>query len=159
MSEIIGYIISYVVAYLLALAIVLPIAYIEIRKLDKHISNKMSTFRESRAALDESQDESRAQVDEISESMDEIHQSFDEIHQSINEINESLDRIDKSLDKMDKSMDRTIEFKRLMRDYSNYKIKRIEARENFCESPILGRKKYTLSRKTLLGSEREKKPL
>ena len=112
MSEIIGYIISYVVAYLLALAIVLLIAYIEIRKLDKHISNKMSTFRESRAARDESQDESRAQVDEI---------------------HESIDKMNESLDKMNESMDRTIEFKRVIRDYSNLKIKRIEARENFRE--------------------------
>ena len=127
MSEIIGYIISYVVAYLLALAIVLPIAYIEIRKLDKHISNKMSTIRENRAARDESLDESRAQVDEISESFDEISESFDEIHQSIDEMSKSFDR-------MDKSMDRIIESKRIMRDYSNLKIKRIEARENFCES-------------------------
>ena len=117
MSEIIGLIISYVIAYLLALAISLLIAYIEIRKLDKHISNKMSTFRESGAA----------QVDEISESFDEIHQSIDEIHQSIDKMNESLD-------KMDKSMDRIIESKRILRDYSNLKIKRIEARENFCES-------------------------
>lgn len=120
MSEIIGYIISYVVAYLLALAIVLPIAYIEIRKLDKHISNKMSTIRESRAARDESLDESRAQVDEINESIDEIH--------------ESIDEMSKSFDRMDKSMDRIIESTRLIRDYSNLKIKRIEARENFCES-------------------------
>ena len=127
MSEIIGYIISYVVTYLLALAISLPIAYIQIRKLDKHISNKMSTFRENGAALDESQDEVGAQVDEI-------HQSFDEIHQSINEINESLDKMDKSFDKMDERLDTLVEFKRLMRDYSDYKIKRIEARENFCES-------------------------
>lgn len=110
MSTIIGYIISYVVAYLLALAIVLLIAYIEIRKLDKHISNKMSIFRENGAA----------QVDEIHESIDEIHQS--------------IDKIDKSFDKMDERLDTTIEFKRLMRDYSDYKIKRIEARENFCES-------------------------
>ena len=120
MSEIIGYIISYVVALLLSLAIALPIAYIEIRKLDKHISESIRKFRESGAARNESLDESRAQVDEI-------HESFDEIHQSIDKINESLDKIDKS-------MDRTIEFKRLMRDYSNLKIKRIEARENFCES-------------------------
>ena len=134
MSEIIGYIISYVVAYLLTLAIALPIAYIEIRKLDKHISNKMSTIRENRAARDESLDESRAQVDEISESFDEIHQSIDEIHQSIDEIHQSIDKMDKSFDKMDVRLDRIIEFKRLMRDYSNYKIKRIEARENFCES-------------------------
>ena len=117
MSEIIGYIISYVVALLLSLAIALLIAYIEIRKLDKHISNKMSTFRESGAA----------QVDEMSK-------SFDEIHQSIDEINQSIDRMSKSFDRMDKSMDRIIESKRIIRDYSNLKIKRIEARENFCES-------------------------
>ena len=117
MSEIIGYIISYVVAYLLALAIVLLIAYIETRKLDKHISNKMSTFRENGAA----------QVDEIHESFDEIHESFDEIHQSIDEIHQSLDKIDKSMDVI-------IESKRLISEYLDYKIKRIEARENFCES-------------------------
>ena len=117
MSEIIGYIISYVVALLLSLAVALPIAYIEIQKLDKHMSESLRKFREGGAA----------QVDEISESFDEIHQSIDEIHQSIDKMNESLD-------KMDKSMDRTIEFKRIMRDYSNLKIKRIEARENFCES-------------------------
>ena len=117
MSEIIGYIISYVVALLLSLAIALLIAYIEIRKLDKHISNKMSTFRESGAA----------QVDEMSK-------SFDEIHQSIDEINQSIDRMSKSFDRMDKSMDRIIESKRIIRDYSNLKIKRIVARENFCES-------------------------
>ena len=34
---------------------------------------------------------------------------------------------------MDERLDRLIEFKRLMRDYSNYKIKMIEARENFRE--------------------------
>ena len=113
MSEIIGLIISFVVAYLLSLAISLLIAYIEMRKLEKHIANKMSTFRESRAARSE---------------------SFDEIHEDISEIDKSLDKIDKSLDRMNESMDRTIEFKRLMRDYSNYKIKMIEARENFCES-------------------------
>lgn len=112
MSEIIGYIISFVVAYLLSLAISLLVAYIEMRKLEKHISNKMSTFRESRAARSQSQDEVSVQVDEI---------------------DKSLDSISESLDRMNESMDRTIEFKRLMRDYSNYKIKRTEARENFRE--------------------------
>ena len=126
MSEIIGYIISYVVALLLSLAIALPIAYIEIRKLDKHMSESIRKFRESGAARDESQDESRAQVDEI-------HQSFDEIHQSIDEIHQSIDRMSKSFDRMDKSMDKIIESKRIMRDYSNLKIKMIEARENFRE--------------------------
>lgn len=110
MSEIIGYIISFVVAYLLSLAISLLIAYIEMRKLEKHIANKMSTFRESRAARSQSQDEVSAQVDEI---------------------DKSLDSISESLDRMNESMDRTIEFKRIYSEYLDNKIKRIEARENF----------------------------
>ena len=141
MSTIIELIITFVLYFLVALAAALPLAIFHTRKMDKLISNYFRKIDESRAALDKSQDESRAQVDEISESIDEIHESademsksFDEIHQYIDEMNESLDKIDKSLDRMDESMDRTIEFKRLMRDYSNYKIKRIEARENFCES-------------------------
>ena len=141
MSEIIGLIISYVIAYLLSLAVGLPIAYIEIRKLDKHISNKMSTFRESGAARSQSQDEVSAQVDEISESADEISESFDETSESTDETDESFDEIhknineiNKSLDRMNESMDRTIEFKRLYSEYLDNKIKRIEARENFCES-------------------------
>lgn len=117
MSTIIKLIITYVLYFLVGLAAALPIVFIETRKMDKFISDSIRKIRESRAA----------QVDEISESFDEIHQSIDEIHQSIDKMNESLD-------KMDKSMDRIIEFKRLMRDYSNLKIKRIEARENFCES-------------------------
>lgn len=144
MSEIIEYIISCVIAYLLALAISLPIAYIQMRKLDKHISNKMSTFRESRAALERSHDESHArsqsqdevsaQADEIHESAGEIHEDIDEIHEDIDEIDKSLDSISESLDRMNESMDRTIEFKRLISEYLDNKIKRIEARENFCES-------------------------
>lgn len=141
MSTIIELIITFVLYFLVCLAAALPLAIFHTRKMDKLISNYFRKIDESRAALDKSQDESRAQVDEISESIDEIHESademsksFDEIHQYIDEMNESLDKIDKSLDRMDESMDRTIEFKRLMRDYSNYKIKRIEARENFCES-------------------------
>ena len=141
MSTIIELIITFVLYFLVALAAALPLAIFHTRKMDKLISNYFRTIDESCAALDKSLDEGRAQVDEIGEFADEIHkdmdemsESFDEIHQSLDEISESLDKIDKSLDKMDKSMDRTIEFKRIMRDYSNLKIKRIEARENFCES-------------------------
>ena len=147
MSTIIELIITFVLYFLVCLAAALPLAIFHTRKMDKLISNYFRKIDESRAALDKSQDESRAQVDEISESIDEIHESademsksFDEIHQYIDEMNESLDKIDKSLDRMDESMDRTIEFKRLMRDYSNYKIKRIEARENFCESQFWNEK-------------------
>lgn len=147
MSTIIELIITFVLYFLVGLAAALPLAIFHTRKMDKLISNYFRKIDESRAALDKSQDESRAQVDEISESIDEIHESademsksFDEIHQYIDEMNESLDKIDKSLDRMDESMDRTIEFKRLMRDYSNYKIKRIEARENFCESQFWNEK-------------------
>ena len=120
MSTIIEFIITFILYFLLTLAVALPIVFIEIRKMDKLISNKMSTFRESRAALDESQDEVSAQVDEI--------------HEDMGEIGESLDSISESLDRMNESMDRTIEFKRLISEYLDYKIKRIEARENFCES-------------------------
>ena len=112
MSTIIELIITFVLYFLVALAAALLVAYIETRKFEKHISNKMSTFRESRAARSQSQDEVSAQVDEM--------------HESIDEMSESIDR-------MNESMDRTIEFKRLMRDYSDYKIKMIEARENFHE--------------------------
>jgi methyl-accepting chemotaxis protein len=63
-----------------------------------------------------------------------MSKSFDEIHQSINEMSESIDKMNESFDRMNKSMDRIIESTRLIRDYSNLKIKRIEARENFCES-------------------------
>lgn len=113
MSEIIGLIISYVIAYLLALAISLLVVWLMFRKTEKHVHDSIRELRESRAARSQSLDEASAQVDEISESIDSISESFD---------------------KMNESMDRTIEFKRLMRDYSNYKIKRTEARENFCES-------------------------
>ena len=148
MSTIIELIITFVLYFLAALAISLPLAIFYTRKMDKLISNKMSTFRESRAALDESQDEVSAQVDEIhedmgemsedidemSESIGEIHEDTDEIGESFDEIDKSLDSISESLDRMNESMDRTIEFKRLISEYLDYKIKRIEARENFCES-------------------------
>ena len=127
MSEIIVLIISYVIAYLLALAISLPIAYIEMRKLEKHVHDSIRELRENRAALDESQDESRAQVDEIHEDIDEIGESADEIGEDIGEIHESSDEKDEYLEGL-------IEFTRIMRDYSDYKTKMIEARENFCES-------------------------
>lgn len=120
MSTIIELIITFVLYFLVALAAALPLAIFHTRKMDKLISNYFRKIDESRAALDESQDESRAQVDEIHKDMDEIHQS--------------LDSISESFDKMDESMDRLVEFKRIMRDYSNLKIKRTEARENFCES-------------------------
>lgn len=134
MSTIIELIITFVLYFLVALAAALPLAIFHVRKMDKLMSNYFRKIDESRAALNESQDEVSAQVDELDKSADEIHQSFDEMHEDINEINKSLDEINKSFDRMDESMDRMIEFKRLMRDYSNYKIKRIEARENFCES-------------------------
>ena len=148
MSTIIELIITFVLYFLVGLAAALPLAIFYTRKMDKLISNYFHEIDEIYAARDESQDESRAQVDEISESadeinedMDEMHESFDEIHQSLDKIDksfdkmdESLDKIDKSLDRMNESMDRTIEFKRIYSEYLDNKIKRIEARENFCES-------------------------
>lgn len=116
MSEIIELIITFVLYFLVALAAALPLAIFHTRKMDKLISNYFRKIDESRAAQ-----------------VDEIHQSIDEIHQSIDKMNESFDR-------MDKSMDRLVESRRLMRDYSNLKIKRIEARENFCESQFWNEK-------------------
>ena len=84
------------------------------------MSNYFRKIDESRAARLQNLKEVHAQVDEISESIGEIH--------------ESMDEIGKSLDRTIKSADRLVEFKRIMRDYSNLKIKRTEARENFCES-------------------------
>lgn len=154
MSTIIELIITFVLYFLVALAAVLPLAIFHTRKMDKLISNYFRKIDESGAARSQSLDEVSAQVDELGESfdemhedigemgedIDEMHESFDEMHESFDEINESLDRIDKSLDKMDESMDRLVEFKRIMRDYSNLKIKRIEARENFCESQFWNEK-------------------
>ena len=113
MSEIIKFIITYVIYFLVCLAAMLPIAIFHTRQIEKLIDNFFHEVNESCAA--------RLQ------SLKEVHAQVDEIHKPIDKMNESLD-------KMDESMDRTIEFKRLMRDYSNLKIKRIEARENFCES-------------------------
>ena len=134
MSEIIKLIITYALYFLVCLAAALLVAYIEMRKLEKHISNKMSTFRESRAAHLQNLKEVHAQVDKLDKSVGEFDKSVDEIDESVGEIDESLDEIGKSLDRMNESMDRTIEFKRLISEYLDNKIKRIEARENFCES-------------------------
>ena len=148
MSTIIEFIITFVLYFLVALAAALPLAIFHTRKMDKLISNYFREIDESCAARLQSLKEVHAQVDELAKpvdetdkSADEIHESFDEIHKDIGEIHEDMDEIHESLDKMDKSfdemdvrLDRLIEFKRLMRDYSNLKIKRIEARENFCES-------------------------
>ena len=141
MSTIIELIITFVLYFLVALAAALPLAIFHTRKMDKLISNYFHEIDESCAARLQSLKEVHAQVDEldksageIHEDMDEIHESFDEIHEDMDEIHESIDKMDKSFDKIDVRLDRLIEFKRLMRDYSNYKIKRIEARENFCES-------------------------
>ena len=117
MSTIIELIITFVLYFLVALAAALPLAIFHTRKMDKLMSNYFRKIDESGAELDKSLDESRTAR----------RQSLDEIH-------ESMDEIGKSLDRIDKSMDGLIEFKRLMRDYSNLKIKRTEARENFCES-------------------------
>lgn len=140
MSTIIELIITFVLYFLVALAAALPIAIFHTRKMDKLISNYFRTINESRAALGESQDESRAQIDEIGESAGEIHEDIGEIHEDIGEIHESISEIDESFDKMDERLDRLVEFTRLMRDYSNLKIKRIEARENFCESQFWNEK-------------------
>ena len=113
MSTIIELIITFVLYFLVALAAALPLAIFYTRKMDKLISNYFRKIDESCAARLQNLKEVRAQVDEI---------------------HEPIDKMNESLDKMNESMDRTIEFKRLMRDYSNLKIKRIEARENFCES-------------------------
>ena len=127
MSTIIELIITFVLYFLVALAAALPLAIFHTRKMDKLISNYFRKIDESCAARLQSLKEVHAQVDELDKSAGEIHEDMDEIH-------ESIDKMDKSFDKMDVRLDRLIEFKRLMRDYSNYKIKRIEARENFCES-------------------------
>ena len=141
MSTIIELIITFVLYFLVALAAALPLAIFHTRKMDKLMSNYFHEIDESCAARLQSLKEVHAQVDELAKPADEIHKDIGEIHEDIDEMHESFDEIHKdigemneSFDKMDVRLDRLIEFKRLMRDYSNYKIKRIEARENFCES-------------------------
>ena len=113
MSTVIELIITFILYFLVALAAMLPIAIFYTRKMEKLMSNYFHEIDEIDAARLQSLKEVHAQVDELAKPVDEMSESFD---------------------KMNESMDRTIEFKRLMRDYSNYKIKRTEARENFCES-------------------------
>lgn len=93
---IIRFIITFVIYFSIFLAAYLPIMYIENRKLDKHISNKMSTTRKSGAAHDKTKDEIHAQLDRIDK-------SFDRIGKSMDRISESLDRIDKSMGNIIKS--------------------------------------------------------
>ena len=127
MSTIIELIITFVLYFLVCLAAALPLAIFRTRKMDKLMSNYFRKIDESCAARLQNLKEVHAQVDELAKPAGEIHEDMDEIR-------ESLDKMDKSFDKMDVRLDRLIEFKRIMRDYSNLKIKRIEARENFCES-------------------------
>ena len=155
MSTIIEFIITFVLYFLVCLAAMLPIAIFHTRKMDKLIDNFFHEVNESCAARLQSLKEVHAQVDELAKpadetdkSADEIHESFDEIHKDIGEIHEDMDEIhesfdeihkdigemSESLDRMNESMDRTIEFKRIISEYLDNKIKRIEARENFCES-------------------------
>lgn len=120
MSTIIEFIITFILYFLVALAAALPLAIFHTRKMDKLISNYFREIDESGAA--------RLQ------NLKEVHAQVDELAKPVDEINESADRIGESLDKMNESMDRTIEFKRLISKYLDDKIKRTEARENFCES-------------------------
>lgn len=126
MSTITELIITFVLYFLVALAAALPLAIFHTRKMDKLMSNYFRKIDESGAARLQNLKEVHAQVDELDK-------SFDEIHESMDEIGESLDRTIKSADRL-------IEFKRIMRDYSNLKIKRLEARENFCESQFWNEK-------------------
>lgn len=150
MSEIIKFIITYIIYFLVCLAAMLPIALFHTRQIEKLIDNFFNEVKESYAARLQSLKEVHAQVDEfdesadeIGESFDEIHEDTDEIHESFDEMHESLHEIGKSLDRMNESTDRTIEFKRLISEYLDNKIKRIEARENFCESQFWNEKIYT----------------
>ena len=120
MSEIIKFIITYIIYFLVCLAAMIPIALYHTRQIEKLMSNYFRKIDESHAA--------RLQ------SLKEVHAQVDKLAKPVDETSESLDEISESFDRIDERLDRTIEFKRLMRDYSNLKIKRIEARENFCES-------------------------
>ena len=120
MSTIIELIITFVLYFLVALAAALPLAIFHTRKMDKLMSNYFREIDESCAA--------RLQ------SLKEVHAQVDELAKPVDETDESIDRIDESSDEKDEYLEGLIEFTRIMRDYSNYKIKRIEARENFCES-------------------------
>lgn len=126
MSTIIELIITFVLYFLVALAAALPLAIFYTRKMDKLISNYFREIDEIDAAHLQSLKEVHAQVDELAKPVDEIHKDIDEMSESF--------------DKMNESMDRTIEFKRIISEYLDNKIKRIEARENFCESQFWNEK-------------------
>ena len=120
MSEIIKFIITYIIYFLVALAAMIPIALYHTRQTEKLMSNFFHEIDEIGAA--------RLQ------SLKEVHAQVDKLAKPVDEISESADEMSESLDKMNESMDRTIEFKRIISEYLDNKIKRIEARENFCES-------------------------
>ena len=148
MSTIIELIITFVLYFLVALAAALPLAIFHTRKMDKLISNYFRKIDESCAARLQSLKEVHAQVDELAKPVDELakpvdemsedigemHEDIDEMHESFDEIHKDIGEMSESLDRMNESMDRTIEFKRIISEYLDNKIKRIEARENFCES-------------------------
>ena len=140
MSTIIELIITFVLYFLVALAAALPLAIFHTRKMDKLISNYFRTIDESCAACLQSLKEVHAQADELAKSVDETDKSVDETDKSVDETDKSVDRIDESSDEKDEYLEGLIEFTRIMRDYSNYKTKRIEARENFCESQFWNEK-------------------
>ena len=145
MSTIIELIITFVLYFLVGLAAALPLAIFYTRKMDKLISNYFHEIDEIDAARLQSLKEVHAQVDklakpvdeinestgEIGESADEIHEDMDEIHESFDEIHKDIGEMSESFDRMNERLDRRIEFKRIISEYLDNKIKRIEARENF----------------------------
>ena len=106
MSTIIELIITFVLYFLVCLAAMLPIALYHTRQIEKLMSNYFHKIDEIYAARLQNLKEVHAQVDELAKPVDEISESAD----------------------------RTIEFKRVISKYLDNKIKRTEARENFCES-------------------------
>ena len=127
MSTIIELIITFVLYFLVALAAALPLAIFYTRKMEKLISNYFHEIDEIDAARLQSLKEVHAQVDKLAKPVDETSESTDET-------DKSFDKIDESSDEKDEYLEGLIEFTRIMRDYSDYKTKMIEARENFCES-------------------------
>ena len=106
MSTIIEFIITFVLYFLVALAAALPLAIFHTRKMDKLISNYFHEIDESCAAR----------------------------LQSLKEVHTQVDKLAKPVDETSESADRIIESTGLISEYLDNKIKRIEARENFCES-------------------------
>lgn len=148
MSTIIELIITFVLYFLVGLAAALPLAIFYTRKMEKLISNyfheideidaaRLQSLKEVHAQVDKLAkpvDETSESTDELAKSADEIDESTDEINESMDEIHEDIDEIHESSDEKDEYLEGLIEFTRIMRDYSDYKTKMIEARENFCES-------------------------